>query len=197
MAVDDGHVGGGKRRATAVVGGFAVATGLLLGAELLMPHDIPIGVLVLVLVTASALVLDPRRALVVLVLAVGSRVAVAAMGDISVSLGVLESAAFAVVTGIGLASRWQRTRRSLSRQGNPTGFIPGARRALQSEAGRLSKREREVLQMALQGLTAAQIGARLYISRRTVETHLEHVYAKLGVQSKRELIALAFDQSSA
>jgi DNA-binding CsgD family transcriptional regulator len=47
--------------------------------------------------------------------------------------------------------------------------------------------------MAIHGLTAKQIGERLFIGRRTVETHLERACSKLGVQTKRELIAKAFD----
>jgi DNA-binding CsgD family transcriptional regulator len=45
----------------------------------------------------------------------------------------------------------------------------------------LSRREREVARLAVQGLTARQIGEELFISQRTVETHLTSVYAKLGV----------------
>jgi DNA-binding CsgD family transcriptional regulator len=47
--------------------------------------------------------------------------------------------------------------------------------------------------MTIDGLTARQIGERLFIGRRTVETHLESAYAKLQIDSKRELIAQAFD----
>jgi DNA-binding CsgD family transcriptional regulator len=49
--------------------------------------------------------------------------------------------------------------------------------------------------MAMQGLTAAQVAERLFISKRTVETHLERAYNKLGVRSKRQLIASAFDEA--
>jgi len=37
-------------------------------------------------------------------------------------------------------------------------------------------------------LTARQIGERLHIGERTVETHLANLYVKLGVESKRELL---------
>lgn len=52
----------------------------------------------------------------------------------------------------------------------------------------LSAREREVLHMAGEGATAAQIGDRLGISARTVEAHRAHVMQKLGLRSKAELI---------
>jgi DNA-binding CsgD family transcriptional regulator len=45
----------------------------------------------------------------------------------------------------------------------------------------LSRREREVAQLLARGLTAGQMGEQLAISVRTVEKHLEHIYAKLGV----------------
>jgi DNA-binding CsgD family transcriptional regulator len=54
-------------------------------------------------------------------------------------------------------------------------------------AGGLTGREWEVAQLAAERLTAQEIGERLFISRRTVESHLARVYAKLGVTSKSEL----------
>ena len=47
--------------------------------------------------------------------------------------------------------------------------------------------------LAIAGLTAREIGAQLFISPRTVETHLANVYAKLGVRSKVELVGRAAD----
>lgn len=51
----------------------------------------------------------------------------------------------------------------------------------------LTAREREVARLAARGDTAREIGERLFIGRRTVESHLANVYAKLGVGSKRDL----------
>ena len=55
----------------------------------------------------------------------------------------------------------------------------------------LTSRERQVARLAAQGHTVRQIGERLYISQRTVETHLANVYAKLGVASKAALVGRA------
>jgi DNA-binding CsgD family transcriptional regulator len=53
--------------------------------------------------------------------------------------------------------------------------------------GELTPREREVAALAAEGLTAREIGERLFIGERTVETHLARVYPKLDVSSKVEL----------
>ena len=49
--------------------------------------------------------------------------------------------------------------------------------------------ETDVSRLVAEGLTNPEIGARLYISRRTVETHLSHVFTKLGLASRTHLAA--------
>jgi DNA-binding CsgD family transcriptional regulator len=55
----------------------------------------------------------------------------------------------------------------------------------------LSEREAEVLRLLAAGQSNADIAERLFISRRTVTTHVSHLYAKLDVASRAEAIALA------
>jgi two-component system response regulator NreC len=55
----------------------------------------------------------------------------------------------------------------------------------------LSTREREVLQLACEGLTSAEIGARLTIGKRTVETHRANLQRKLGVKTQADLVRFA------
>jgi DNA-binding CsgD family transcriptional regulator len=55
--------------------------------------------------------------------------------------------------------------------------------------GGLSGRERGVAMLAATGMSSRAIALRLCISERTVENHLQRVYAKLAVHRRAELIA--------
>ncbi|MDQ3945199.1 MAG: helix-turn-helix transcriptional regulator, partial [Actinomycetota bacterium] len=52
-------------------------------------------------------------------------------------------------------------------------------------------REREVARLAIRGGTAPAIARELFIGERTVESHLGRIYAKLGVESKLDLMGRA------
>lgn len=54
----------------------------------------------------------------------------------------------------------------------------------------LSKREAEVLPLALRGRTAERIAGELCVAKSTADTHLRRIYAKTGVHSRQELIDL-------
>lgn len=56
---------------------------------------------------------------------------------------------------------------------------------------RLTKREREVLAVAAEGLTAREIAERLGVRERTVTTHLARIYGKLGVGNRVAALRLA------
>ena len=51
----------------------------------------------------------------------------------------------------------------------------------------LTTQERQIAQLALDGLSNPEIGSRLFLSPRTVEWHLRKVFTKLGIRSRREL----------
>jgi two-component system nitrate/nitrite response regulator NarL len=55
----------------------------------------------------------------------------------------------------------------------------------------LSERERQILGLVADGLTAPQMAARLHLSVGTVKTHLLHVYEKLGVSERAAAVAEA------
>ena len=84
--------------------------------------------------------------------------------------------AVGAVAGLALeAERLRVLLRAAGRGDRPrTNGAPGLRTML-------TAREREVLTLVAEGLTDGAIAQRLYLTRRTVETHLGHVFAKLGV----------------
>lgn len=53
----------------------------------------------------------------------------------------------------------------------------------------LTPREREIASLAAQGLSSNEIAARLFLSPRTVNNHLQSTYAKLGIRGRHELRA--------
>ena len=55
----------------------------------------------------------------------------------------------------------------------------------------LSTREREVLLLAAKGLSSKEVAKKLFISERTVQTHLASIYDKLGSRNKTEALLLA------
>ena len=61
------------------------------------------------------------------------------------------------------------------------------RRRIAETSDDLTAQERQIATLARDGLSNPQIGARLFLSPRTVEWHLRHVYSKLGIQTRREL----------
>lgn len=63
--------------------------------------------------------------------------------------------------------------------------------------GELSKREVEVLRLLGEGLTNAEIAARLYISTKTVATHVGNIFAKLQIRNRAEAAAFAHRHLSA
>lgn len=94
--------------------------------------------------------------------------------------------ALRVYENIGAALDVARTVGALRSAGARSSGTSTRRRPL-TGWGSLTKSEQEVVALAGQGLTNSEIGARLFVSGRTVETHLSHVYRKLGIASRIEL----------
>ncbi|HEV8715121.1 MAG TPA: response regulator transcription factor [Candidatus Binatia bacterium] len=73
-------------------------------------------------------------------------------------------------------------------------YIENAPAAPLDKYEELTTREREVLQLAAEGHSAAQIAARLFISPRTVESHRGHLMHKLGLRTRTDLIFYALQR---
>jgi len=87
---------------------------------------------------------------------------------------------------------WQRFQEEVldfTREARPPGEDPIFRA--------LSRREREILRLAMQGHDNARIGAELFISDKTVRNHVSRIYEKLGVGSRAQAIALAHERGFA
>jgi DNA-binding CsgD family transcriptional regulator len=91
-------------------------------------------------------------------------------------------AAYDQFTSIGMEAFGERARMELLATGEKV-----RRWAVETRDG-LTAQERQIAHLARDGLSNAEIGARLFLSPRTVEWHLRKVFAKLGVRSRRELV---------
>jgi DNA-binding CsgD family transcriptional regulator len=81
------------------------------------------------------------------------------------------------------AERWaQRATSELARIG---GRAP--------RSSELSASERRVAELAAEGHTNREIAAAMFLSDKTVESHLTHIYRKVGVESRRQLIGWLHD----
>lgn len=82
---------------------------------------------------------------------------------------------------IGMEAFSQRAERELSATGER------ARKRTVATRDQLSAQELQVAQMARDGLSNPEIGARLFVSRRTVKYHMQKVFTKLEITSRGEL----------
>jgi DNA-binding NarL/FixJ family response regulator len=80
------------------------------------------------------------------------------------------------------------TRKHLGRTGQPASDHDGTPNA---GLALLTSREREVLRLTALGLTAHEIGKKLFISKRTVESHRDNMRRKLALRNMVELVRFA------
>jgi len=95
-----------------------------------------------------------------------------------------------VFDAIGVGPWGERARRELRASGE------SSRRRAPHALDELTPQELQIVQMAAEGLSNREIGQRLYLSHRTVESHLYRVFPKLGVSSRAQLSA-AIDRTPA
>jgi DNA-binding NarL/FixJ family response regulator len=71
-------------------------------------------------------------------------------------------------------------------------LVRRSRPAVARTASGLTRRELEVLGLLADGQSAQDISAALFISTKTVSTHIEHIFTKLGVTSRVQAVAIAY-----
>jgi DNA-binding CsgD family transcriptional regulator/tetratricopeptide (TPR) repeat protein len=91
---------------------------------------------------------------------------------------------------LGAVATASLVRRRL-RRGGTRGIPRGPRAATRANPGRLTDRQLEVLALLAEGATNAEIAARLYLSRRTVDNHVAALLARLGVRSRHDALGAA------
>lgn len=89
-------------------------------------------------------------------------------------------AAFERLGTLRYAERSRRLLRGL-------GISPPRTRRARASVATLSARELEVARLVAEGLTRAEIAERLVLSPRTIDHHLEHMYVRLGINSRAVL----------
>ena len=60
----------------------------------------------------------------------------------------------------------------------------------------LSRRELEIAQLVAKGLTNSEIASKLFLSKRTAESHLDHIKAKLGLRNRSQVVAWVISRAS-
>lgn len=90
-------------------------------------------------------------------------------------------AALADFEEVGAAAWAERARSELSATGER------ARRRSPDTRDQLTPQELQVARLVAEGLTNREIAARLFLSPKTIETHIRHAFQKLGVRSRTEL----------
>jgi non-specific serine/threonine protein kinase len=80
----------------------------------------------------------------------------------------------------------------LAAPGDGPGGAPG--NAPGSAARGLTRREREIADLVADGLGNREIAGRLYLSKRTVDSHIEHIFAKLSFSSRAQLAGWVREQ---
>jgi DNA-binding CsgD family transcriptional regulator len=187
----------GSPREVLVAGVLVAILGAVFVAEVLTP-DVVVGAFALFPLLAALWTLSNRLAALVAIattLFFGATVAVEPANRLTVILlgvAILVTSIVARLYAAGLASALsdRRHRRPTIRSWVIPPTLHGVDRS-QYGLRSLTQRELEVARLGAEGYTAAEIGRRLNIGERTVESHLGSAYSKLGISSRLQLIRMA------
>lgn len=171
--------------------------GLIFIAEVVTP-DVVVGAFAILPLLAAAWALSGRMATLVAIAATflfGLAVAIETTNRVTVILvgvAVFIPALVARLYAKGVTSLLisrRHVRPAISSWAAPA-TVDGIDRSTQGLRS-LTRRELEVARLAAEGYTAAEIGGRLSIGHRTVESHLASAYSKLRIRSRLQLIRMA------
>ncbi|HYB30906.1 MAG TPA: AAA family ATPase [Solirubrobacteraceae bacterium] len=99
-------------------------------------------------------------------------------------------AAHSLFRSIGMEAFDERARKELLATGEKV------RERTVETRDELTAQEHQIARLAGEGLSNAEIGARLFVSPRTVEWHLRKIFSKLGIRSRRELSVALYSPDS-
>ncbi|MGI5218925.1 AAA family ATPase [Nocardia sp. CA-290969] len=90
--------------------------------------------------------------------------------------------AYDMFVSIGMAAFAERARRELLASGEKV-----RKRSVETSSDELTPQERQIATLVGEGLSNPEVGARLFLSPRTVEWHLRKIFTKLSITSRRQL----------
>ena len=97
----------------------------------------------------------------------------------------------------GPCGGWRRGKRCSARASPGSCSMRRSERPAPAVLARLTERESDVLRLVVEGLTGRQIAARLVLSPRTVENHVQHLLRKLDLPNRAALVRFAIEQGLA
>ncbi len=110
-----------------------------------------------------------------------------ALGSTAFELAFAEGAAYSFEQAVALA---------LGEDIEAAGAGEPQARSRAGAPGGLTRRQREIAGLLAEGLTNKEIAARLVISQRTAETHVDHILSKLGMTSRAQVARWIAEQEA-
>jgi DNA-binding CsgD family transcriptional regulator len=197
------YAAAGSRREPLIAGLCIIVIVAVYLLELVTPDDYVVIDLALLPLLGAMWVLSPRMAAVVVIVASAVFIHEAVIDSANRTTVIILGVTMLVTTVVArlhantlamiLADR--RNARTNVPKGNLGATLEAVDRSTHGFRS-LTKRELEVIRLAADGYTAREIGGRLSIGTRTVETHLAGAYSKLRINSRAELMRLAVRLSS-